>query len=269
MILTRRTKIFSWLIALALIMACVPSMPTPVPPLDPNVINTVIVLTGAAAATQTVAAIPPTVTFTPTLRNTFTPEPTYTPIPIITFPTSTPIQRLQYFRVKHDTQLAEHNYKSRTAASGWPVGDWGWQTPEVVNMFLSQEVRSGTNWTELDSSWEAYINALNDQDARKLRYLKADWTALFDHKGFPYLESKTMGGNVITIDALQGGWGRVHTFGLRGNGSLKDINYTTRPDLVQKMVVVKWDKKTKRTSSSNSTRLAATEGRIGDLVNLS
>jgi hypothetical protein len=244
-ILTRRTKILSWFIALALVMACAPSMATPVPPLDTNAINTVIVLTAGAASTQTVVAIPPTATLTSTPRSTFTPEPTSTLVPTIIFPTSTLAQKLQYFRVKHDTQLAEYNYKSRTAADGW---SWGLQTPEVVSLFHVPKLGSGTNRTILDSSWEIYIDALNDKDKQKLRYLKADNTALFDGQGFPSLESKTMGGNVITLDEVQGTWGRVHTLDFKNPGALKDVNYVTNPDLIQKMVVVKWDKKTKRTS---------------------
>jgi hypothetical protein len=245
--LTRKTKILSWFIALALVMACMPSLPTPVPPINPNAINTSIVQTAGAASTQTVVAIPPTSTFTSTPRSTFTPESTNTPIPIITFATSTLTQRSQYFRVKHDTQLAEFNYQSRTAADSWPVDAWGWQTPEVFNMFLTPKMGSGTNRTVLDSSWESYIDALNDHNKKVLNYLKANNTALFDGQGYPYLESKTMGGNVITLDVVQGDWGRVHTLDFRNPGSFKNMNYITQPDLIQKMVVVKWDKKTKRT----------------------
>jgi hypothetical protein len=228
-------------------MACVPTMATPLPPLDPNAINTSIALTSAAAATQTIVAIPPTPTFTSTPRSTFTPEPTSTAVPTVIFPTSTLVQRLQLFRVKHDTQLAEFNYQSRTAAESWPVDKWGYQTPEVFNMFLSPKMSSGTNRTELDSSWEQYLNALNGNDKQVLQYLKADWTALFDGQGFPYLESKTMGGNVISVDQIQGDWVRVHTIDFKEPGSLKDKNYITNPDIIHKMVVVKWDKKTKTT----------------------
>jgi hypothetical protein len=245
-ILSRKTKILSWFIALALLMACAPAMATPVPPLDPNAINTVIVLTAGAASTQTVAAIPPTPTYTPTLRSTFTPESTSTLVPPIIFPTSTLAQKLQYFRVKHDTQLAEYNYQSRTAAESWP--DNSRQTPEVVSLFHIPKLASGTNRTILDSSWEIYIDALNGNDKRKLRYLKADDTALFDGQGFPSLESKTMGGNVITLDEVQGKWGKVHTLDFKNPGALSNVNYVTNPDLIQKMVVVKWDKRTKRTS---------------------
>jgi hypothetical protein len=88
---------------------------------------------------------------------------------------------------------------------------------------------------------------LNNKDEQVLRYLKAKKTALFNGSGFPNLESLTMGGNVITILELQGGWGRVNTFDVNQPGILKDVTYLTRPDLVQKFVVVGWRKDTKIT----------------------
>src|SRR5262245_44820781 len=129
-----RRKYFLWLITLTLILACVPALPTPVPlpTTDPNAINILIAQTANAASTQTVAAIPPatlTATITSTPRNTFTPEPSVTPFQTFILPTPTRIQRIQYFRVKHDNQLAMFNYKSRTGDKNWPGRD---QTPEVV-----------------------------------------------------------------------------------------------------------------------------------------
>jgi len=232
-------------------MACVPGIVTPVPPLDPNAINIFIEQTSNAAFTKTAAAMPTptfTITFTPTPRNTLTPEASFTPFQTFVLPSVTPSQRLQYFRVKHDTQLAEYDYKPRTAAESWPVESWGWQTPEVVSLFVSPNIKSGTNRTVLDHSWEVYIDALNDHDKRKLNYLKRDNTALFDGKGFPYLESKTTGGNVVAIDKLEGNWGLVHTLDFKNPGTLSDIDYSTRPDLVQEMVVVKWNRSTQTAS---------------------
>jgi len=117
-----------------------------------------------------------------------------------------------------------------------------------VPLFLSPKRSSGTNRTVLDSSWGIYLNALNGNEDRKLRYIKADNTALFDGKGFPYLESKTMGGNVITLDAVQGNWGLVHTLDFKNPGELSNMTYQNRPDLVQTVVIVKWNRETKTTS---------------------
>ena len=243
-----RKKLFIWFTLLVLVMACVPAMVTPLPPLDANAINTFIAQTANAASAKTQAAIPTltaTAPFTPTLRSTFTPEPTLTTVPTYIFPTLTPVQRLQYFRVKHDNQLAMYDYRSRTAADDWKGVNL--LTPETVPMLVLPRDGTGTHRTILDSDWETYLNALNGNDKRKLRYLKADNTAIFNSSGFPKLESLTMGGNLIAASEVQGDWVRVNTIDFANPGTLKEVNYTTRPDLVHKFVIVAWKKSTRST----------------------
>ena len=91
---TRKTKLLVWVTALALIMACVPSLATPpVPTIDPGAVNTFIAQTANAASTQTAASIPtftPSPTFTPTVF-TETPFPTATVTFVFILPTSTPL----------------------------------------------------------------------------------------------------------------------------------------------------------------------------------
>lgn len=238
-------KFILWNMVFVLILACAPSMVTPVPPLDSNVINTSIVQTAEAASMRTQEAIPPTTTVTSTPRNTFTPEPTFTTVPVIIFPTLTPIQQIQYFRVKHDSQLETYDYKSRTASKDWSGVNLF--TPEVVPLFIQPVLSIGTHRTILNGNWEVYIDALNGGHKQKLRYLKADNTALFNSTGFPKLESLTMGGNIITLLEIKNGWGRVNTIEYKNPGVLKEVNYTTRPDLVHKFVVVAWNKETRTT----------------------
>lgn len=251
-----RKKFLLWLTTFALIMACVPSMATPVPvaPLDPNAINTFIVQTSEAASTQTAAVMPvftSTSTFTVTPPSSFTPESTFTAVGVIIFPTSTPFEEKQYYRVKHDTQLAMHNFKSRTADPKWPVENWGLQTPEVFRMSVGLDMGIGTHRTKMIGVWETFINKLNNYNEKKLFYLKANDTALFDHAGFPQMESLTMGGNIITLDETRDGWGRVHTMDYGNPGSLEGINYTTQPDLIHKFVVVGWKRSSKATYWTN------------------
>lgn len=226
-------------------MACAPSMVTPVAPLDPNAINTYIAQTAESAATQTREALPPTMTVTSTPRSTFTPELTSTAVPVVIFPTSTPIQRIQYFRVKHDSQIAKYDYKSRTAAKDW--GGINLFTPETVPLFVLPQEGSGTHRTVVNGRWENFMNSLNGNDAKKLRYLKADNTALFNTSGFPNLESLTMGGNIVTLAEIKNGWGRVNTFDYKSPGALDDVNYSTKPDLVHKFVVVGYNRSNKTT----------------------
>jgi hypothetical protein len=231
---------------LALILACAPAGVTPISPSDPNAIQLFIQQTAAAAATQTQQAIPTsttTLTFTPTPRSTFTLEPTFTPFTFI-LPSPDRSQNVQYFRVKHDNQLAIYDYKSRTAGP-----DWGYlkQTPEVAPMYPEPKEGTGTHRTPMEGGWEVFLNGLNGNDRRKLIFLKSSSTALFNGAGFPQMESLTMGGNIITLEAIQGGWGRVHTMDYGSPPSADSVNYFTDPNLVHKIVIVTWNTRLKTT----------------------
>lgn len=235
-----------WLATLLLILACAPAGVPPAPTLDSNSLNQLIAQTANAAFTQTAAAMPVfEATSTSNSIPTFTPEPTFTTVPLIVLSSPTTVPRVQYFRVKHDSQLAIYNYESRTAGADW--AGLGAQTPETVPLFVLPALGSGTHRTVVDGNWEIYIDALNNHNEKKLRFLKSSTTALFNGAGFPQLESLTMGGNVITLDAFEGGWGKVHTIDYSQPGTLKEVNYVTRPYLVHKFVVVGWSRKSKQT----------------------
>ena len=239
-------KLLLWLTTLLLILACAPATVTPAPTLDSNSINLLIAQTANSSFTQTAAAMPVfEITPTSVSASTFTPEPTFTTVPLIVLSSPTTVPRVQYFRVKHDSQLAMYSYRSRTASSDWPAELA--QTPETVPLFVDPKLATGTHRTVVNGNWEIYIDALNNNNQKKLRFLKSDSTALFNGAGFPQLESLTMGGNVITLDAFQGQWGKVHTIDYSNPGSLKEVNYVTRPDLVHKFVVVGWSRRTKKT----------------------
>ncbi len=249
-----RTKLLICFTTLSLLIGCIPSFttPTPIPPLDADAIGTFMVQTADAASTQTAAALPP-LTATPTLtltpRSTFTPELTFTPVQPYLFPTTTPVMRLGYYRLKHDNQLALYGFKSRTVDEN--SEGMRNQTPEIVPLYLLPKLTSGTGRTDLSGAWEVYIDALNDKDQSKLKYLKSPQTALFNTAGFPQMESLTMGGNIITLDEVQGEWGRVHTLDYSSPPNTLEINYVTRPDLVHKFVIVGWKRSTKSTTLSN------------------
>ncbi len=240
-------KLYLWLIVLILILACAPAGVTPIPPLDPNAVQLYLQQTAAVAATQTQRAIPTvtaTQTFTPTPRSTFTLEPTYTPFTFIVPSPKQPSQMVQYFRLKHDHQLAIYNYKSRTVGL-----DWGYleQTPEIVPLSPAPKEGTGTHRTPMTGAWEIYINELNGNDKKKLTFLKSSRTALFNGAGFPQMESLTMGGNIITLEAIENGWGKVHTQDYSNPSSAGITNYFTDPSLVHKVVIVTWSTQTKTT----------------------
>jgi hypothetical protein len=91
---THKSKFLIWFIALAVIMACAPSLAPAIPTTDPKAVGTFIVQTVNAASTQTAAAMPsstPTETITPTPPNTNTPEPTATPTMIFILSSPTPL----------------------------------------------------------------------------------------------------------------------------------------------------------------------------------
>jgi hypothetical protein len=245
--LTPGKRLWIGFAALGLILACAPAAVTPIPPSDSNAIQLYIQQTAAAAATQTQRAIPTstaTATFTSTPRSTFTPEATFTPFQTFVLPSPDRSQTVQYFRAKHDTQLAVYNYESRTANPDWRLFA---QTPEIVILLPAPKEGTGTHRTPVDGAWERFIDALNNNDEGKLRYLKSSETALFNGAGFPQMESLTMGGNIITLEAIQGGWGRVRTMNYSQPGSVREQNYEKTPDLVHKFVLVVWSRKTKST----------------------
>jgi hypothetical protein len=155
------------------------------------------------------------------------------------------VVRFQYYRVKHDHQLAMYNYKSRTE-DGNSEGMLR-QTAEVVPLLVLPKERSGTDRTRLSGGWGVFIDALNNNDENKLRYLKSKGTALFNTAGFPQLESLTMGGNIVRLEQIQDGWGRVRTMDYSMPPNAAEVNYFTNPDLVHKFVVVGWRRSTKST----------------------
>ena len=56
-----------------------------------------------------------------------------------------------------------------------------------------------------------------------------------------------MGGNIITLDTIINGWGKVHTFDYANPGMIRELNYMTNPDLVHKFTIVGWSRKSKQT----------------------
>ncbi len=118
-------------------------------------------------------------------------------------------------------------------------------------MLVGLDSTSGTHRTKVDGSWGQFIDALNGYNKKKLVYLKADNTALFNGAGFPQMESLTMGANVITVVEVRHGWGRVNTIDYNNPGALKELNYITRPDLIHKFVVVGWKRSSKATYLTN------------------
>ena len=90
-----RYKFTMWFLALALVMACAPTLtfPSASPStLEPEAVNRIVQQTAAAASSQTAGAVPTSTlaeTFTPTPRGSDTPEPTGTNTIVFLFYTPT------------------------------------------------------------------------------------------------------------------------------------------------------------------------------------
>lgn len=79
----QKNKLLIWLGAIALALACLPTSSVSLPTAEPGAVNTYIVQTADAAATQTAAVAPAPVTPSSTAKPTFT--VTLSPSPTITF----------------------------------------------------------------------------------------------------------------------------------------------------------------------------------------
>lgn len=141
----RNHKILSLLAVTVVMLACVtPSLApasTPIPTFDPNSLNTAIVQTADAAATQTALMLPPTFTATPTPRSTHTPTgtPTATFYFVLATITSPPTQiPFGSSGLEHECQILsqtpENNsamFRMATFEARWLVaniGTVGWDT---------------------------------------------------------------------------------------------------------------------------------------------
>jgi hypothetical protein len=136
--ITRRMHYLFWFSALAIIVACVPSIGTAVPTVDPNQVNVFIAQTANAARTQTAAAMPTsTATAIPTQTpaNTFTPSPTFTSTVIFVLASPTvPV----------------------TATSTFFLGGGGTSADDFACQVLSVSPPNGTTFdgrTDFDAVW--------------------------------------------------------------------------------------------------------------------
>lgn len=144
---TRKLNFLLWFSALALVLACVPTIGAPVPTVDPNQINIFIAETVKAAATQTSAAMPtstPTETPTSTPANTITPSPTYTATVIFILSTPTSLVFPTFTAV------------SSGSVSGGGSGTSGTSSENFACQVISVDPANGTSFngrTDFDAVW--------------------------------------------------------------------------------------------------------------------
>jgi len=114
---TRKPHWLVWVVALALVMACVvPNLAPPsVPTVNPGAVNTFIAQTVIAAGTRTAAAMPsPTLTATLTpIQNTPTSSPTITPTVIFVLSSPTPLVIPTFTGLPSSGDSSSANYACR------------------------------------------------------------------------------------------------------------------------------------------------------------
>jgi len=183
----RSYRLVSILIAAAVMLACVPTLKpasTQAPVFDPNSINTAIVLTANAAATQTALLMPPTLTPTVTSPPTSTLPPSETPTPTFIFilPTST---------VPSATPTPEPTQES----SGGSGSDSGY-----ASKILSQSPANNTTYApgaSFNAAWEVKNTGNGKWDAASAdyRYVSGDKI----HQAAIYDFSKSIGVGKSTL----------------------------------------------------------------------
>jgi len=181
----RNYRVFSFLIVTVLVLACMPTLspaPTQIPAFDPNSINTAIVLTAEAAATQTAILMPATLTpsVTPFPTSTLPPSETPTPTFIFILPTST---------VPSATPTPEPTRDSATGGGSSFDCRVDSQSPADNTVY--------TPGTDFDAAWEI-TNTGNDRwdaNSADYRYVSGDKI----HQAEIYDFNKSVGAGKRTV----------------------------------------------------------------------
>lgn len=153
--IVRRMRYLFWISVLAIVVACIPSIGTPVPTVDPNLINLLVAQTVNAAKTQTAAAMPTsTATQIPTQTpaNTFTPLPTFTSTVIVVLPSLT---------------------RQATATSTFALGGGGTSADDFACQVLSVSPPNGTTFdgrTDFDAVWRVKNIGQRNWDGTAIDY---------------------------------------------------------------------------------------------------
>jgi hypothetical protein len=181
---TRKTKLFVWVTALALIMACVPSFTAPsVPTADPGAVNTFIAQTVNAAATQTAVSMPsstPSPTFTPTL-STDTPSPTPTATVIFVLSTPTPLVIPTFTNVSSGGGgFSDENYSCQVTRVSPPNG----------STFDPRD--------DFDAVWTVRNNGQRNWDRNSVDYIYSSGAKIHKVSGYD-LDSNVRVGNTIEV----------------------------------------------------------------------
>lgn len=215
---TRKTKLLVWVTALALIMACVPSLATPsVPTVDPGAANTFIAQTVAAASTQTAASIP-----------TFTPSPTFTP----TFVTETPFPTATatvIFILSSPTPLVIPTFTS----SGGGGGGGGTSSANYSCQITRVIPPNGSAFNprdDFDAIWTVRNNGQKNWDRNSVDYIYSSGAKIHKVSGYDLDENVRVGNSTdlgVDMQAPKDSGTYTTTWTMRaGNKTFCTLNLT-------------------------------------------
>jgi len=183
-----RTKFVFWISALAIIVACVPSVGAPTPAIDPNQVNVFIAQTANAVRTQTAAAIPSfTATAIPTQTptNTFTPSPTFTSTVIFVLASPTP---------------------SVTPTSTFSLGGGGTSSNDYACEVLSVSPANGTIFdgrADFDTVWKVQNIGQRNWNENNIDYVYDSGTRMHKVDGYDLSSDVRSGGTTnIIVDMV-------------------------------------------------------------------
>jgi hypothetical protein len=181
--------------------------------------------------TPTVAT--PTPSITPSVTASNSPFPSITPFIETATPLApevTPTSAVGLWRVRHDVERDDWNFKSRL----W-VKDW----KQLRGLPETVRINGGRGTVTLPEEWVEFLDRINTTDAQRyLRKLQSGW---LNYGPFPKMEQLTFGGNYVYVTRVKGNRAFIRTYNI-ANAPPQREPYTEEPDpLIQLFSVVYTD----------------------------
>jgi hypothetical protein len=156
------------------------------------------------------------------------------------------LDEMSLWVVRGDEELPDWGYKSRTASEKWNLFPC---TPSVFRFAPKPERNIGDYRVDI-SPLNREIWRINDHNPRKIRYLYADNTALFNKTGYPRQQYLVMSGNILAGYARDG-W--LYFVTLTPQSDVSAITPESHPWFVHQFDLVCWNKIQKRTTHRQTT----------------
>lgn len=141
-----------------------------------------------------------------------------------------PTSLLGIWRVRHDVERDEWDFKSRLWAKDWKKLRG---LPETVR------IHGGRSTVELPPAWVEFLDRINTPDAQ--RYLRQPQSGWLNYGPFPKMEQLTFGGNFVYVTRVKANRAYIKTLNIADDPPERGP-YTAGPDpLIQTFSVVYTD----------------------------